>query len=231
MRIYQSAIEAADELARELKEMGIVYQSDTVQDKYVGNDPDFETLELMAYTYCLSRYDDIEQLLPHMNMPVDWVKAEMVERLDLGLINKNPGTAWLLREELWSEYLRNGSFSYTYPERWHAQIPFIIRELTERPNTRQAIMTMYETTRDMMNWGGQDRVPCSLSYQFFIRNNKVHLVYTQRSCDFNLFYASDVYTSVKLLEYIAIAVNLEPGNFYHSIGSLHVFKKHVKDQF
>ena len=36
MRIYQSAIVAANELGRELKEMGIHYQSDTVQDKYVG---------------------------------------------------------------------------------------------------------------------------------------------------------------------------------------------------
>ncbi len=211
--------------------MGIRYQSDTVQDKYVGDDPNFETLELMAYSYCIQRYDDLEELLSHMNMNEEWVRAEIAERLDFASTNKNPGEAWKLRKDFWEQYIRNGVFSYAYPERWQAQIPYIITELKNRPNTRQAILSMYESSKDMMNWGGNDRVPCSLTYQFFIRNNKLHVIYSQRSCDYTLFYAADVYTTIMLMIYIAQEVGIDPGYFYHNIGSLHTFKANVKDQF
>lgn len=231
MRIYSSCIVAADELARELREMGIVYQSDTVQDKYVGDNPEYQTLELMGYSYCLQNYSDLEELLPHMGMDKDWVKAEINDRLNFHLKNKNPGEAWLLRKDFWEPYLRNGFFSYSYPERWQAQIPYIIQELISRPNTRQAILSFYESTKDMMNWGGNDRVPCSLTYQFLIRDNMLHIIYNQRSCDYTLFYASDVYTTIKLMQYVAKRVGVEPGYFYHMLGSLHTFKANVKDQF
>lgn len=231
MRIYQSTIVAADELGRELKEMGIQYQSETVQDKYVGNDPKFRTLELMGYSYCIQKYADLEDLLVHMKANVKWVHSEIEERLDLSIGNKNPGVAWSMNEEFWEKYMRDGCFSYTYPERWHPQIPRIIHELRERPNTRQAVMSMYESTKDMMNWGGRDRVPCSLTYQFFIRNGELHVIYSQRSCDYTLFYASDVYTTIRLLEFIARAVDVKPGRFYHNIGSLHCFAGQVDHMF
>lgn len=231
MRVYQNCIDASNELKRELKEMGIEYQSDTVQDKFVGDDPAFKTLELMGYSYCIQQWPDLEDLLEHMNMDIPWVHHEINERLDLTLINKNPGIAWKQREEFWKPYIRNGCFSYAYPERWHAQIPYIIRELKEHPNTRQAILSMYESTKDMMNWGGRDRVPCSLTYQFFIRNKELHVIYSQRSCDFTLFYASDVYTTIQLMMYIANEVGIKYGSFYHNIGSLHCFKGQVASMF
>ena len=231
MRIFQNCIEAADELKRELKEMGILYQSDTVQDKYVGDDKDYETLELMAYSYCIQKFDDLEELLIHQGANIEWVHGECFERLNPAQINKNPGHAWTKNQKFWIPFLRNGCFSYSYPERWLAQIDYIVHELHERPNTRQAIMTMYESTKDMMNWGGQDRVPCSLTYQFMIRENRLHMIYSQRSCDFNLFYASDVYLTVKLLMCIAKAIGIDIGYFYHNIGSLHTFAYQVAGEF
>jgi len=211
--------------------MGILYQSDTVQDKYVGDDKAYETLELMAYSYCIQKFDDLEELLDHTFMHKDWVYAEEEDRLDLSLTNKNPGYAWKFNKNFWGPFLRNGCFSYSYAERYHAQLPYIIWELKERPNTRQAIMTMYESTKDMMNWGGRDRVPCSLTYQFLIRNDKLHIIYGQRSCDFNLFYASDVYLTVKLLMYVAELIGVDVGYFYHNIGSLHTFAYQVAEEF
>jgi len=231
MRIYQSTVDAAKEIGRELKEMGIRYQSETVQDKYVGDDPNFETLELMGYSYCIQGYNDLNELLKEMNIHVEWAYAELSERVNLQLVNKNPGKAWELRKAFWQPYLRNGVFSYSYPERYHAQLPYIIHELKTRPNTRQAILSFYESTKDMMNWGGQDRVPCSLSYQFLIRNNMLHVIYNQRSCDYALFYASDVFMTINLMIFIANSVGVKPGYFYHNIGSLHCFKGHVKDMF
>lgn len=231
MRIYFNAIDAYEELGRELNEMGIEYQTDTVQDKYVGDNPDFLTKELMGYSYCIQNYDDLEDLIDASDIGAVWVHAETDDRLSLHLDNKNPGYAWQFRDDFWKEYMREDCFSYTYPERWHPQIPRIIHELKVRPNTRQAILSMYESTKDMMNWGGRDRVPCSMTYQFLIRDNKLHVIYNQRSCDYDLFYAADVYFTIKLMEFIAKEIDREPGYFYHNIGSLHTFKANVKDKF
>ena len=53
MRIYTDAVEMIKEVERDLFEMGIRYQSTTVQDRIVGNDPEFQTIELTAYQYSL----------------------------------------------------------------------------------------------------------------------------------------------------------------------------------
>lgn len=231
MRIYQSCYEMVREVEREIAEMGITYQTQTVQDKHVGDDLDFMTKELVGYVYQLSRYDDLEALLDYMKMPVNWVAAETAERLNLSLSDKNPGTAYKERWEFWNEYLRNGVFAYSYPERYHWQIPYIIRELIYKPNTRQAMLMMYSAERDIMGWGGQDRVPCSISYQFIRRGDQLDIIYNQRSCDFINFFASDVVITIELLKYIANAVGIKPGFFIHMIGSLHAFAKDLKGVF
>ncbi|MCK5347114.1 MAG: hypothetical protein KAR20_27080, partial [Candidatus Heimdallarchaeota archaeon] len=227
MRIYQSCIEAADELKRELKEMGIEYQSDTVQDQYVGDDPDYKTLELMGYSYCIQSFPDLEELLIHLGANPIWAHEEIIERLHPGLENKNPGMAWLESRRFWEPFLRNGCFSYSYAERWSAQLPYVLNELQQRPNTRQAIVSMYESTKDMMNWGGRDRVPCSLTYQFFLRDGYLYIIYGQRSCDFKLFYATDVYFTIHLLQFMAHLLEVKVGSFFHNIGSLHTFAYQV----
>lgn len=231
MRIYNSAIEALGEVGRDLTEMGITYQSDTVQDQFVGDDPEFLTKEIMAYSYMLTSWSDIRDAVEVMGIPIEWVEAEQAERVDLSLINKNPGEAWKLRSDLWEDFLRNGVFAYSYPERFHAQLPYIYQELKTRPNTRQAIITMYESTKDIMSWGGRDRVPCSMSYQFLLREGKLSIIYTQRSCDYKLFFASDMYFACKLLEHVAEVIGVNVGHMVHSIGSLHCFKKHLKGIF
>lgn len=231
MRIYQSCIIAADEIKRELSEMGIRYQTDTVQDQYVGDNPDFETLELLSYSYCIQNYNDLENLLSHMKVNETWVHAEYEERLNFELVYKNPGQAWKKNCDFWNKYLRNGKFSYSYPERWQAQIPYVIDELKKFPNTRQAIISMYESTKDINNWGGIDRVPCSLTYQFIKRDGVLHVIYNQRSCDYTLFYASDVYLTIRLMIFIAEQIGAKPGYLYHNLGSLHCFKKYVKGVF
>jgi hypothetical protein len=231
MRIYNSAIEALNEIERDISEMGIVYQSATVQDQDVSQDDNFQTKELISYSYMLTKWEDIVEAVSMMDIPIDWVAVEMEERLDLALINKNPGLAWRLRSDLFKPFLRNGVFSYSYPERFHAQLPYIIHELKTRPFTRQAMLTMYESSKDIMSWGGQDRVPCSLSYQFLIRNGELIVIYNQRSCDYKKFLASDMYFACMLLECVAQEVGVKLGAMIHNVGSLHCFKKDLTEVF
>jgi thymidylate synthase len=216
------------EIEREIWEMGTRYNSDTVQDKVVTGDSKFQTIELFGYSYMLKDgylKSDLEKIILYFGDENDlaWCKAEIQERLNFALINKNPGEAWKIKDKFWGQFLRDGIFSYSYTERWQQQLPFIINELKIRPNSRQAMMTMYSAEKDIMNFGGRDRVPCSVSYQFAIRNDKLTLIYNQRSCDFLKFFAADVYFTVHLLNYVANEVGVEMGNFIHFLGSLHAF--------
>ena len=228
MRIYANPLEMIKEVERDLVEMGVVYQSATCQDKNVSKDERWKTKELFGYTYALHSWEPqcVIKMLRYNDNNIPWANAEADDRLfgnDL-----NPGEAWKKNEEFWQPFLRKGFFSYSYAERWQEQIPYVIAELKENPNTRQAIMTMYDRHQDMMNWGGLDRVPCSTSYQFMLRDGKLNLVYNQRSCDFIKFFATDVYLTITLLEYIATNIDAEPGTFFHFLGSLHLFMGDVE---
>jgi len=227
MRIFSDPMEMVREVERDLYEMGHRYQTATVQDQNVADDPRYETLELFGYSYTLNQVvgdkmmEMVKYTTPHLE---NWVQAELRERTDLGAVNKNPGHAWVENQDFWKQFIRNGTFSYTYAERWHWQIPYVIRELQEHPNTRQAIISMYMADRDLMNWGGHDRVPCSLTYQFGLRNGYLHCIYSQRSCDFLKFFTADVYFACGLLAYMAKEIGADVGSMIHFLGSLHAFQ-------
>ena len=63
--------------------------------------------------------------------------------------------------------------------------------LKEKPSTRQAILEMYNFTKDMGNWGGKARIPCTMHYQMVIREGKLDLIYVMRSSDFLTHFAND----------------------------------------
>lgn len=225
MRIYSNPMEMVREVERDLFEMGVRYQSDTVQDQEVKGDPGYRTIELTGYQYSLKNpsLEDLTEVIRYLGGNAQWALHEMNERV---CGSYNPGEAWKVNEEsrkTWEPFLRNGRFSYSYPERLNYQLGYVVKELMDHPNTRQAVMTMYDVHQDLMNWGGLDRVPCSLTYQFILRNGELTLIYSQRSCDFMRFFASDVYITCGMLAYVCMCIGAGSTRFIHSIGSLHAF--------
>jgi len=234
MRIFIDAIEMLREVERDLFEMGTRYQTSTVQDRKVETDPAFQTIELFGYTYSLhdATFESLRKMLAHAHCNVDWADAEVAERTirPPSEMSLNPGAAWRMHPDLWRPFLREGRFAYTYAERQHEQIDYVVNELMLRPNTRQAVLTMYDRHQDMMNWGGRDRVPCSLTYQFLHRDDRLHVIYNQRSCDFVNFFPYDVFFTYGLLNAIAYRASLKPGTITHFIGSLHAFAGDLQDK-
>ena len=67
-------------------------------------------------------------------------------------------------------------------------------------------------------------------YDFLIRQNGkgekvLHICYHQRSSDFVTHFGNDVYLAWRLMEYVAQEVGIKPGYLYHTIDSLHAYKK------
>jgi thymidylate synthase len=228
MRIYTNLKEAVKETERELVEMGIHLHPETMQDKDVKQDKDFETIELQGYSYCITSQVKIDEDFNELGGIKEYVWLELNDRVSESWLN--PGRSFRARQEIWEPFLeKNGRFSYSYNERMREQIEQIILELSLRPNTRQAVITMYDRHQDIANLGGIRRVPCSMYYQLMrrTRNKKegLDLIYTMRSCDFYTHYLYDVVLAMKFQEYMSNRLGIEPGHFTHFIGSLHGYKK------
>jgi len=224
MRIYSDCYELMSEIYREVWEMGHIVHPNSMQNKVVVGDEQYKTKEIINYSYCLTSMDKSGYLFIADKDAIIWADAEFEERVSMGKIN--PGDAWELRENIWAEFINtSGKFDYTYNERMRMSLNPIIDELSRNPDSRQAIISIWDPLSDIDNIGGYARVPCSMYYQVLIRDGKVNLVYNQRSADIVTHFGNDVYLAWKLMEYISKALCIEGGYLYHNIGSLHTYKK------
>lgn len=238
MRIFQDRMEAAKEIERDLKEMGVLVKGDYIQSKYVG--PDGWTKELIGYSYSVPIYPlDIknwEDLLEWFG----WTQSDTIRRLtiyrNLEFIQRirswsNPGNAWEYRREYWEHYLEeNNKFSYTYGERMRWRLVKIINLLRIDKETRQAIISIWHDDPDSARIGSQRRIPCSMYYQFLCRQinlgerkYKLDILYNMRSCDFYNHFLFDQTWAIELGYYVADKIGAEFGRLIHQIGSLHAY--------
>lgn len=233
-RIYKNFKEAFNEIKRDLAELGTkvppMYQSLDVSDNM-----DYSTMEMSNYSYTVLNPNP--DLVPGTHDA--FVEKEFADRLSDGV---NPGTSWRTRPEVWQPLLEisdaprakdpryTGRFSYTYSERMGGpHLRKLIQELKDRPYSRQLYLPVWNPNDE--NRRGTRRVPCSLGYWFVFRQNKLHLTYMMRSCDFHTHMANDVCLASMMLYYIASKVDMKVGTFTHFVGSLHVYKKDVADVF
>ena len=228
MRIYVDWPECYEEVKRDLAEMGILVKPKTMQDKVIENNEAYETMELQNYSYSLLNAKS--NAITRVVQP--WADAEFEERINPAG-NINPGEAWKLREDVWTEYLHDGKMAYTYNERimFNNQLNKIIKRLKEDRDSRQLWLSIWNPAIDPDKLGGISRVPCSLGYNFQFRDGKLNMHYVMRSCDFNTHFINDVYLAIKLLEYVAKECGMEVGSFTHTMFSLHVYRMDISNVF
>lgn len=225
MRQYQNFAEALNEIKRELKEMGVQVKTKSVQNKIIENDPQFFTQELEDYVYMVTQphYGQI----PKEGLDESWCEAEFIERVCGRPLN--PGEAWKLREPYWKQFLVDGKFDYSYPERMTGPLDRVIDELLRDPMSRRAYLSVWD--RQIDKPASVARVPCSLGYHFKFRQGKLNMTYFLRSSDYFEHLPNDLYLANRLQHYVAHVCQMEPGHFVHHVGSLHCFAKDVKDVF
>ena len=106
----------------------------------------------------------------------------------------------------------------------------LVRDLASEPDTRQAYLPVWfpEDTGD----AHKGRKPCTLGYQFIMRNGKLDVTYYMRSCDLANHFRDDVYLTVRLLLWVLDQCRIQnapawrdvvPGKFTMHITSLHMF--------
>jgi thymidylate synthase len=233
IRIFSDWSLAYDEIKRNLNEAGTKVELYSMQDKVVQGNPDFVTKEILGECYALVgvRSNDIKLWMKknkYSEKELEWIDEEFEERVSPEYIN--PGDAWRLRENIWKPFLRRDKkFSYSYNQRIRRSLDVVIEELMEHPTTRQAVLPIFDYTDNYR--ASVDRIPCSLCYSFFIRDNELDMFYVMRSADIITHFPFDVCLALIMQEFIASAVGIKPGKFLHFLMSAHCYSRDVAGFF
>ena len=111
------------------------------------------------------------------------------------------------------------------------QLLALISLLKSKPNTRQAILSMW-TPGDLVHAVAGDKkdLPCTLNLIFSVRDGKLYLSTNMRSNDIWLGLPYDAFCFMSLQILIADVLNLDLGWYQHSAMSLHVDERN-KEKF
>lgn len=238
MRIYKTLGDSINETGRDLIVRGISVECNSYQDKKLEGEDRF-VKELMGVAFKVSKpLLNREEVIKYVfrdpeeaKRIIKYCKQEIKDRCSGKPLN--PGNSYKIRADMWTKFLEgNKKFSYQYAERlWtNNQFRTVIDILKKDSGTRQAVLSVWNPDKDMQadKLGGGNRIPCSLFYQFMIRNGRLHLIYSMRSNDFLGHHPIDLYCATGLMEYVVKELkdtypDLKVGSLTYLCSSLHCF--------
>ncbi len=110
------------------------------------------------------------------------------------------------------------------------QLQWVIDELTEDPDAKNAIVTSWnpEYLYTMATKEDTSRFPiCHNMFHVSRRGNKLSLQLYQRSCDLFLGVPFNIASYALLTIVLAKLMKLEPGEFVHTYGDVHIYENHI----
>ena len=111
--------------------------------------------------------------------------------------------------------------SGAYGPRLHHQWEYVVNKLKEDPNTRQAVASIWTPVPHPSK-----DIPCTLTMQFLIRDEKLHCIVNMRSSDIWLGLPYDVFTFSMLTNFVGISFShLELGSLTMNLGSSHLYER------
>lgn len=121
-----------------------------------------------------------------------------------------------------SQFADDGRLEGAYGPRIKHQLPRVVDLLRRDPNTRQAILTI---------WDGQEHtglshdVPCTLSLQLRLRDGRLSMRASMRSSDVILGAPYDWWMFSRLTMSVASALEVGLGSFVLTTGSMHLYER------
>jgi len=134
---------------------------------------------------------------------------------------------------IWDEWADElGDLGPVYGSQWRSwrthdnrsidQIEKLIIDLKTNPDSRRLIVSAWNVA-EIEN---MKLPPCHCFFQFYVANNKLSCQLYQRSADIFLGVPFNIASYALLTLMIAQVVNLEPGEFVHTLGDAHIYSNH-----
>lgn len=241
-RIFKDCLEMVQEMDRELKVSGI-----TVPVKHYQNQEltgaNQNTKELIGVNFVISKpwlkkREMLDFLFKNEAEKIEqYCQQEILDRVDRSGLN--PGNSYKIRMDLWQKLMskKDGDkFDYTYSERinYVHQLDNAIAALKDDIHSRRAMIMVFRPEDTQESMGYQTRIPCSVSYQFLIRNNKLMVIYYIRSNDYFKHFAIDIWLTHAIQDYICQQLQgtypgLKVGSLNYYAGSFHAYNEDLSN--
>lgn len=102
------------------------------------------------------------------------------------------------------------------------QIKNIINLLKKEKETKRAVIVIF-SPKELLIENNID-ISCTISCQFFVRNNKLFMITNMRANDIYKGNLSDTFAFTMLQELISKELNVGIGDYYHIMGSSHLYE-------
>lgn len=136
---------------------------------------------------------------------------------------------------IWNEWAAaDGSLGRVYGAQWTDwrapdgrsinQITELIARLRKDPDSRRHIVTAWNPGEIHL----MALPPCHTLYQFYVANGRLSCQLYQRSADIFLGVPFNIASYALLTLMVAQVCGLEPGDFVHTFGDLHLYNNHLE---
>lgn len=136
---------------------------------------------------------------------------------------------------IWDDWAdENGDLGPVYGHQWRSwptpdgrtidQITNLVEQIKNSPNSRRLIVSAW-------NVADVDKMalpPCHCLFQFFVADGKLSCQLYQRSADTFLGVPFNIASYALLTMMMAQVCNLEPGEFIHTFGDVHLYSNHFE---
>jgi thymidylate synthase len=135
---------------------------------------------------------------------------------------------------IWNEWAdENGDLGPVYGGQWRSwktedgrsidQVSSLIQQIKTNPNSRRLIISAW-------NVGEIERMalpPCHALVQFYVANGRLSCQLYQRSADVFLGVPFNIASYALFTLMVAQVCNLQPGDFVHTFGDVHLYLNHL----
>lgn len=109
-----------------------------------------------------------------------------------------------------------------YGPKWIEQLPYVIDTLLDDRSSRQAVVNIW---RDRPRQSHD--TPCTLSWQFFVRDEKLEMHTHMRANDVWRGLPYDIFNFTQIQRWLAATLYLPCGEYHHHVGSMHIYESDI----
>jgi thymidylate synthase len=137
--------------------------------------------------------------------------------------------------KIWDEWADlTGELGPVYGKQWRSwegkdgkivdQITELIDQIKKNPDSRRLIVSAW----NVAELSKMALMPCHTIFQFYVTNGKLSCQLYQRSADVFLGVPFNIASYALLTLMIAQVCDLQPGEFIHTFGDVHIYNNHIE---